>query len=190
MHWIHSVKQSWLHDRQMIGALLGLVLMILLLPMRWIVAAAIAAALHELGHCGALRLFGGSLHRIKIGISGAVLEASGLTPGAEIICLLAGPLAGLFPLMVARIFPTIAICGLVQSAYNLLPVYPLDGGKILRLFILTHGGTDKLFCVIEYFVIVLLLLLCAYIQLRFRCSLFLLFGVFLLIKTPCKQRKD
>lgn len=190
MRWIHSVKQSWLYDRQITGALLGLVLLILLLPMRWIVAAAIAAFLHELGHCIALKLFGGSFHRIKIGISGAVIEASGLTPGAEIMCLLAGPLAGLLPMITVRLFPTIAICGLVQSAYNLIPVYPLDGGRILRLFILMHGGTNKLFYLIEYFAILLLLLLCIYVQLRFRCSFLLFFVIFLLRKTPCKLRKD
>ena len=190
MRWMYFVKRSWKFDKQNVGSLLGIALLIILLPLRWFAAAIIAALLHELGHYCAVRLTGGTIHRLKVGLSGAVMETSGLSGKSELICLLAGPLAGLLPLLAIRIFPTLALCGVIQSLYNLLPVYPLDGGKMLHRIILIFGGTDRCFRFIEYSVLLLMLFLCIYIRLRFGISLFLFLAVFLFRKTPCKPQKD
>lgn len=190
MHWMHSVKQSWMFNRQRIGFLLMVVLMIFLLPLRWLGASVIAALLHELGHYTAVRLCGGSVQGLKLGVSGAIMETSGLNHTAELICLLAGPVAGLLPMLVFRCFPVISVCGLVQSIYNLLPIYPLDGGKIVRQMILMAGGDDRSFQMVENSILILLFLLSLYIRLRFGISLFLLLGIFLFRKTPCKPKKD
>ena len=186
MRWMSSVKQSWMLDKQSVGSLLGLALIIILLPLRWIVAAVIAAVIHELGHYCAVRITGGSLYRLKCSMSGAVMEASGLTEKSELICLLAGPLAGLLTLLTIRIFPTLALCGFIQSLYNLLPIYPLDGGKILHRLILMLGGTDRSFRAIEHSFLLTLLILCVYIRIRYGISLFIIMAVVLLRKTPCK----
>ena len=190
MRWMSSVKQSWMLDKQNVGSLIGLALIVILLPLRWIAAAVIAALIHELGHYCAVRLTGGTLHKLKFGMSGAVMEASDLTRKSELISLLAGPLVGLLPLLTIRIFPTLALCAVMQSLYNLLPIYPLDGGKILHRIILMLGGSDRSFRMIEHLFLLLLLFLCIYIRIRFRISLFLFLAVFLLRKTPCKQQKD
>ena len=55
-----------------------------------------------------------------------------MSPGRELICILAGPAASLLLLCLARIFPRVAICGLIQGCYNLLPIAPLDGGRALH----------------------------------------------------------
>lgn len=170
--------------------ILVLVLMILLLPLRWLFAVFLSALLHELGHYTAVRLLGGEVNNIHLGLSGACIQASGLTPRSELICLIAGPLAGLLPLLAIKILPITALCGIIQSAYNLLPVYPLDGGKILKRIILLAGGTERSYTIIEFFVMALLILLCFYIRHRFGISLFLVITSLLLGKTPCKQEKD
>lgn len=165
-------------------------LILLLLPLEWIISCLIAALIHELGHYCAVLLMGGSVHGIKVGAVGTIMDASGLTPKREMVCLLAGPLAGLLTIITIRAYPAVALCGLIQSLYNLLPVYPLDGGRLMKNYILMHGGTDRLFHKVEHFVLVLLFLLSVFVRIRFGISLFLFFGVLLFRKTPCKPFRD
>ena len=180
----------WKSDRELTFCLLELVLMLFLLPLRWLLAAMVAAFIHELGHYTAVRLLGGSVYGIKFGISGAVMEASDLPKWAELVCVIAGPLAGLLLGLMYPCFPVTAICAVAQSIYNLLPIYPLDGGRILRSAVLMLGGTEYCCVVIQRFAFVLLLLLCIYIRYRYGISLFLFLGAILLRNISCKQRRD
>ena len=106
--------------------------LLLLLPLRWIVAAFLAALFHKLGHYGAVRLLGGSVVSGEISCHGAKMTAAPMSPKAELLSVLAGPAASLLLLLLRHLFPRIAICGLIQGVFNLLPIYPLDGGKALR----------------------------------------------------------
>ena len=177
-------------DKQVISGLLSLVLMILLLPLQWLCCVAVTVLLHELGHYCAVRLLGGNIHNLRFGAGGAIMEADGLTRCSELICLLAGPIAGLLPAFFFHSFPTLAVCGIIQSVYNLLPIYPLDGGRIARNIINKISGTDHCFIVLEYSVILVLFLACIYVKVHFNISLFLFFGILLFRKTPCKPQKD
>lgn len=114
------------------AAMLILALTLLILPLQWIVAMVLAAAVHELCHYGVARLLGGSVDRFRLGLWGAKMEIRGLTAGKELVCALAGPIGGLLLLPFARIIPRTALCAAAQSLYNLLPLYPLDGGRALR----------------------------------------------------------
>ncbi len=112
--------------------LITLALGLLVLPLWWVLAAVLAAVWHEACHYFVLRLCGGRAISLKAGLSGASMEVRGLSPAQELVCALAGPVGSLLLLLFARWLPRTAICAGFQGLYNLLPVYPLDGGRAVR----------------------------------------------------------
>lgn len=107
-------------------------MLFLLLPLRWILCAAIAAAFHEACHILAVSLCGGKVQKLDVGDRGAVILADGMSAGKTLICVLAGPIGSLLLMLFVRWIPRIALCALAQGIYNLLPIYPLDGGRAIR----------------------------------------------------------
>lgn len=121
-----------------------LALLLLLFPLQWLLAAILAAAVHELSHIGMIRLCKKKILSIRIHINGAIIETEPMSGAKEMICALAGPVGGLLLVFLVRWFPRVAICGVIHSLYNLLPIYPLDGGRVLYcgleiLFTRTHA---------------------------------------------------
>lgn len=106
--------------------------MLLTLPMPWVGAMLTAASIHEGGHWLALLLCGRAPKALHIGTQGARIPLPQLSHKQELLCALAGPVAGLFLLALYPWFPRLAFCGGMQSLYNLLPIYPLDGGRALH----------------------------------------------------------
>ena len=106
--------------------------MIVLLPMRWWLGAVFAAFVHELCHFLMIRITGYRIFRIEICSAGARMETMPMTRGREVLCAAAGPLGSLLLCVAASEYPEAAICAAAQGLYNLLPVFPLDGGRILR----------------------------------------------------------
>ena len=113
------------------AALLLWAALLLVLPLRWLLACAGAAAVHECCHILAVYLLDGDVQMIRIGPWGAQIRVGPMGPGRELVCALAGPVGALLLLPFSRWIPCMALCAAIQSAYNLLPVYPLDGGRAL-----------------------------------------------------------
>lgn len=129
------------------SACIAWAVMLLVLPLKWLAAAALAALWHELCHYFALHLVGAEVQGVRIGGRGAVMHTGQLLPWQECVCALAGPVGGLMLLPLARWFPRVAVIGLVHSVYNLLPLYPLDGGRALRCatgMVLKERTADKI----------------------------------------------
>lgn len=104
----------------------------MLLPIQWVVAVLTAGAVHELGHLAAIWASGGRVWSISILPTGARIETESMEPKTELWCALAGPIAGSLLLLFWRWMPRLAFCALIQTAFNLLPLYPMDGGRALR----------------------------------------------------------
>lgn len=117
------------------GALILLALLLLVLPLKWLLAALLAAAVHELWHLAAVRLLGGRPQGLWIGARGACMGAVLPGRGKELLAIAAGPLGSLSLVLFARALPRTALCGLIQGLYNLIPVEPLDGGRAARLLL-------------------------------------------------------
>ncbi len=136
----HFVWRSWImhgSDRRLPIIVkpefyIVLALTVLVFPVRWVVAWVVASTFHEVCHFAALRLSGCRIFRIQIDLNGAVMETDLLSCSREFFCALAGPLGGFALLIIAKWFPRIAICGCFQTLYNLIPIFPLDGGRAVR----------------------------------------------------------
>lgn len=122
------------------GAWFFWALLLLVLPINWLAAAVCAAAVHELCHIGAVKLWGGEITRFSIGTAGAVLEAAPMSRGKNLFCTLAGPLGGGLLVLLMPRFPRLALCALVQTVFNLLPVLPLDGGRVAGMLLSPRGS--------------------------------------------------
>jgi len=103
----------------------------------------IAAAAHELGHIAAILLCGGRIDGIRLGLGDASIRTGFLTYRAELVCALAGPAVNLLCFAAFRTrFSAFAAMSLLLGAFNLLPMRPLDGGRLLRAA-LQCAGRDE-----------------------------------------------
>lgn len=114
------------------GACIFLAVLLLTIPLQWIVATFLSAFFHEVCHIIVIILCHCSVYSIEIGVFGAKIHTSTPSRCKEFICALAGPCGSFLLLCFSRWFPRIALCGLVQGSFNLLPLYPMDGGRMFR----------------------------------------------------------
>lgn len=133
-------------------------LLLLTLPLGLILSAAGAALFHELCHWIAIRLLGGQVRGLTVRAGGMVMETTPMSPGQELICALAGPAGSLLLVLLYKDVPLLSLCALVQGCFNLLPLYPLDGGRAVRC-VLDMMGRGHWMGVIEMGTLALLLIL-------------------------------
>lgn len=117
-------------------------LAVLILPLRWIWAVLIAATCHELGHIIAVWLLKGKIMSLRVGIGGAVITTSSMEPWKGLVSTLAGPAVSFVLAGFMGRFPRVAFTALMQGMYNLLPLYPLDGGRAVEI-ISKHIMSEK-----------------------------------------------
>lgn len=134
-------------------------LMLLVLPLNWLSAAFFAAVWHEFSHVLMIFAMKGRIFHIRIGLSGARMETEPMVGLAAFLCAIAGPIGSFLLLLLSDSFPRLAVCGFVQGFYNLLPIYPLDGGRVLQCILdfLIPKFADRVQRWVEVSVLVLIL---------------------------------
>jgi len=120
----------------------------------------VCVTLHELGHCFMARRFGVTVPRILLLPIGGMAEFSSIPkrPRSEILIALAGPATNFLVASILMIFALhttnwnpedfpdhgvellqhLVIMNIVMGCFNLLPVFPMDGGRILRALFATR----------------------------------------------------
>ena len=117
--------------------------------------------MHEFGHALACRSVGGTADRILLWpLGGVAFVSPPPRPGALLWSIAAGPLvnvvllpitfgvlyltpAGLFSQDVHHLIAVITIINFVLLAFNILPIYPLDGGQIVRAILWFFIGQNQ-----------------------------------------------
>ncbi len=130
------------------------VLLLFQVPLPWFFAWTIAVAIHELCHYMSVRILGGCVREITVGIGGVYMRSDPMTRWKSIFAILSGPIGGFMPVFLRNIFPRLAICCWLLSVYNLLPFSFLDGGHALQLLI----SKNKYIHFIEYGTLIMLFL--------------------------------
>lgn len=113
----------------------------------------ICAILHECGHIAAWIRCGAGLKTIELlpfGISAQPMRPICLTPTAEILCALCGPAVNALiaaallasPLPESDGIRYLLHCNLSLFAINLLPILPLDGGRIVYFSLAKHCDAE------------------------------------------------
>ena len=98
-----------------------------------------AMGVHELAHVVMMLACGGRVRQLTLRFADLRIDAAGLGYRQELLAALAGPLVNL---VCGALFcmrsPAFAAYSLMLGIYNLLPVWPLDGGRAVRCALAQH----------------------------------------------------
>ncbi|MEM9456496.1 MAG: site-2 protease family protein [Myxococcota bacterium] len=114
--------------------------------------------LHELGHALVARRYGIATRRIVLSPIGGIAQLEGMPrkPREEMAVALAGPAvnfalaAGLWILspifgsgLMANLVGSLIVANLTLGLFNLVPAFPMDGGRALRAFLAERIGSQR-----------------------------------------------
>lgn len=121
-----------------------------------VIALVVVLLIHESGHFIAMKMFGyKSVNMTFVPFVGAYVsgEATNLSNRNKMIVLLAGPVPGIIIGIVLYfiyqqyqqpVLLSFAFIFLLQNTFNLLPIFPLDGGQFLQALFFNGGKVIQL----------------------------------------------
>ena len=185
---LHTSVSPWFY--------IGLSIAVMLIPIPWVISWVLAATVHECFHLIGIFLTGERIESINLGLYGAKIQTEFSKTSHEVLTAAAGPLGSAILILFARWMPRVALCGFVQAIGNLMPIYPLDGGRVLSGILrdlFPHSG-ERITSILQIAMLMLISGIGFYIVYRYGWGLLaVLWPVALAartgkIKIPCKQR--
>ena len=145
----------------------------------------ISAAVHELGHFCALKLCRVPVDGISLKLTGAVLQTVFHDEQSELFCAAAGPVASaILGALCLRWEAELAVISFLLAAVNLLPLFPLDGGRILRAFLRLHCSeqcAEKILRIMTFTVCSILMLLACWGTIYLQAGIWPIFAALVLL---------
>ena len=100
-----------------------------------------AMTVHELAHAAVILLLGGRIESVRLSFAQVELRTGLLSDRTELWSTAAGPGINLLcGWLFRRWMPAFAAVSLLLALFNLLPVWPLDGGRLLRTLLRMRWG--------------------------------------------------
>jgi len=156
-----------------------------------------SAAVHEAGHMLMIHLLGGKIEKVSFGGSGLELKYSGSDSSVEgFFFALGGPMFGVLLMAAVRNYVEVNSfaaqlwnMSFVLNAWNLLPILPLDGGKMIYylLSLLVSYETAYKICTLLFWTVVGILVFGTVLLLLYAKSFILLPAVCSLVIYGCKM---
>ena len=162
----------------------------------FLLCSLVCAILHECSHIAAYLSYGAYVTEVEFlpfGLSARVGKTDNLSCSGECFCALCGPMINLFMSAGFLLLSDsllggceyFILCNLALFSINMLPVIPLDGGRILYFILLRYKGVEfasRVVKVVSILIVVGLLLSGALLLFYSGYNAFVLFiGCYLLI---------
>ncbi len=152
-----------------------------------------AIILHELGHIGAIYLFGGKIKKIKLRPVGITVITDGklFNYAEDVIIALAGPFIGILTFILFKNSESsslsfLSLFSLSLSVMNLLPIKKLDGGRAVLALLSSLVETslaEKIASALSFVFMFFLWMTAIYITLMLKSNLSLYFVALWLFKS-------
>jgi len=147
-----------------------LAVLLLVLPFPLALSFLAASIIHELGHTAAIISMKIPIHTVTLTYTGAQIVTAPMSPNQELLAACGGPLAGICLTFLFPFLPFVALFAAGQTVFNLLPVMPFDGGRIIRILAQKYlGARQPILCrfaeIVTYGLLMLFALILAGIKL-------------------------
>lgn len=181
------------------GVYVAFCVLLLVLPLQWVLAWLLAAAIHECAHNVILRLCNVPVVSFALTICGAKIHVGPCPVWKECLSAIAGPISGTVLMIFGQQLPYLAVCAFLQTILNIVPIKEFDGGRVINCLlrlILNERLANMISGIIEIVSLVVILSVGAYlttanhklILIPVVCAMLIMRR--LTAKIPCKRAKQ
>ncbi len=145
----------------------------------------LSVLVHEVGHMIMIKVLKQSIYGIRLQAAGALICCDCTNYRAEWICALSGPVASfLLGLLTFWWCAELAVISICLGLGNLLPIYPLDGGRALRACLLLRlqpASVERILQAVTFAVCILLMMGASWVTIALQCGLWPIFCALLVL---------